>query len=119
MKGMRHKFLRKKLVPVLLLIGLSQVLFAKSKIDGDWEGALENGKLPMIFHIRLQGGSTVDSPKQNVQGMLAMASLSGNSVKVDMPGGAAEFEGVLKGSQIVGTFSQTGQKLPLTLTKSS
>lgn len=118
MKGMGYEAIRNKLTLILLLIGLSHALFAKSKIDGDWEGTLQDGKLPMIFHIHLEGASTADSPKQNAHGFPAIVTLSGNTVKIDMPNSVARFEGVLRGSQIVGTFSQSGQNYPLTLTKS-
>jgi len=118
MKEMGYEAIRKKLFLVLLVIGLSHALFAKSKIDGDWEGALQDGTLPMIFHIRLKGGSTADSPKQGAQGFPASVTLSGNTVTIKVVNSAAKFEGVLQGSQIVGTFSQSGQNFPLTLTKS-
>ena len=103
-----------------LLLAVQPVsLFSKPKIDGDWEGALQDGKLPMIFHLRLSGGSTADSPKQGVRGMPAFLSVTGKEVKISLPGGAAAFEGNLEGSHIVGTFTQSGIKFPLTLTKSS
>lgn len=116
---MEHAILRlsKKPLTIALLVGLSAALFARSKVDGVWEGTIEDGKLPMVFHIRTSGSSTVDSPKQNTAGLPATVSFSGHVVKISMPGAAAYFEGVLKGSQIVGTFMQAGKKYPMTLKK--
>ncbi|MBV8709626.1 MAG: hypothetical protein JO182_25105 [Acidobacteriaceae bacterium] len=107
------------LLIVFLLIAFSPTSFAKSKIDGDWEGVVD--KYPMVFHIQVGGGSTVDSPKQAVPiyGMPINASLNGKNVRLSMLSGTATFEGTLDGSRIVGTFSQAGSKWPMTLTKSS
>lgn len=107
------------LLIVFLLVAFSPTSFAKSKIDGDWEGMID--KYPMVFHILVGGGSTVDSPKQTIPiyGMPVFVSLSGNTVRMSMLNGTANFEGALNGSQIVGTYSQSGSKWPVTLTKSS
>lgn len=107
------------LLIVFLLVAFSPTSFGKSKIDGDWEGMVD--KYPMVFHIQVGGGSTVDSPKQTipVYGMPIFVSLSGSTVRMSMLNGAGKFEGALNGSQIVGTYSQSGSTWPVTLTKSS
>lgn len=113
------------LLVFVLLLALALTSFAKSKIDGDWEGSTENGKFFMVFHIQLNGPSTVDSPKQNIpiHGMPVNVNLTGKTVHIAIPSGAANFEGTLNGSRIIGTFSQGGpqggEKSPMTLTRSS
>lgn len=104
---------------VAVAILFCQSLFAKSKIDGDWEGTLENGKYVMVFHIRVGANCTVDSVTQMIRGMPANVEFDGSDkrVRIDMPGGGAVFEGFLKGPQIVGAFMQAGTKSPMTLTK--
>jgi hypothetical protein len=101
----------------LLFTALSRTGFAKTKIDGDWEGVVD--KYPMVFHIQIGGGCTVDSPKQAIYGTPAFVSLSGKTVRISMLGGVVTFEGTVDGSRIVGTFSETGSKWPMTLTRSS
>lgn len=103
----------------LVTLTLCSSAFAKSKIDGDWEGTLDHGKLPVVFHIKVSGGTTVDSPKQNVHGLWAVVTLEGKTVRISMPSAGAEFNGTLNKSQITGVFAQTGSNWPLTLTKSS
>jgi hypothetical protein len=102
---------------VLLFAVSSQVMFAKNKMDGDWEGVVD--KYPMVFHVLTGGGTTVDSPKQSIFGMPAFFTLTGKTVRISMLGGAATFEGTVDGPHIVGTFLETGTKYPVTLTKSS
>lgn len=108
---------------LVLIVGfallLCNPLFAKSKIDGDWEGSLDNGKYIMVFHIRVGASCTVDSPAQAIRGMPAnvLFDESDKFVRIDIPGGGAMFEGSLKGSQLVGSFRQAGSKSPMTLNR--
>jgi hypothetical protein len=104
---------------IVVAVLLCRPLVAKSKIDGDWEGSLDSGKYVMVFHIRVAGTCTVDTPAQGIRGLPANVLFDDNDkfVRIDMPGGGAAFEGSFKGSQIVGTFRQAGSKSPLTLTR--
>ena len=102
----------------LLFLTLPTSAFAKSKIDGDWEGTIDNGKLLLIFHIKASGGTTVDSPRQQVSGLWAVVRLDGKSVEISMPAAGAEFKGTVEKSRITGVFTQTGSSWPLVLTRS-
>ncbi len=102
-----------------LFVAFSPAGFAKSKIDGVWEGTIENPKLPLIFHIKMKELCTVDSPTQAIQGMPIYVRMSGKAVYINMMNGVVTYEGTLESSsRIVGTFSQAGSKYPLALTKS-
>ena len=101
------------------LATLSTSAFAKSKIDGDWEGTIDKGRVLLIFHIKVRGGTTVDSPRQQVHGLWAVVNFEGKTVQILMPGADAEFNGTLEQAHITGVFKQTGSSWPLILTRSS
>lgn len=102
---------------LLLLIAFPSLVSAKSKVDGDWAGSLEGDRFPLVFHIRIGGASTTDSPRQKVFGMPVVATMAGDSVRLAMESSGAHFDGTLEHSKLVGTFFQTGGKWPLTLTR--
>lgn len=110
-------------LPTALVIAVAVLLcsplFAKSKIDGIWEGSLDKGQYTMVFHVRVGGSCTVDSPTQGIHGMPTnvLFDEGEKTVRIDMPGGGAAFDGSLKGSQIVGTFRQAGSKSPMILNR--
>ena len=116
MQKRRAKFL---LTAFFALATLSTSALAKSKIDGDWEGTIDNGKLLLIFHIKVSGGTTVDSPRQQVHGLWAAVKFEGKTLQISMPGAGAEFNGTLEHAHITGVFKQTGSSWPLILTRSS
>ena len=89
--------------------------------EGNWQGTLEAGpvKYRLGLHItRTQEGkvaSTLDSIDQGAMGIpVEGTTVSGNSLRLDMPGLQAKFEGKLSegGESIEGTFTQ-GAALPL------
>ena len=104
---------------LLITIALCASASAKSKIDGDWQGSINanNRDFPFIFHINVGGQSSVDSPSQFVHGAILVVKLDGNNVQLAMPGAAAEFNGTLEKSQIVGVFKQSKESWPMTLTR--
>ena len=92
-------------------------------IVGDWYGTLNApGKaLPVVFHIKADGASTVDSPAQNAMGLGATTTVTDGKVKVALQAIPAAFEGVVSadGQSLVGQWGQGGGGLPLTLTRTA
>ncbi len=71
----------------------------------------------MIFHVRLHGKSTADSPSQQRFGLTTDVQRTGTAVTISMLSAGMTFTGELKGDQINGVYEQTGSRYPLTLTK--
>ena len=84
---------------------------------GTWSGALDlqGVSLTLVFNFS-EEGCTLDVPDQGAKGLKASATLTAlGAVHVDFPSIGASFEGYRLGSSIVGTFTQNGMTLPLTL----
>ena len=85
---------------------------------GTWSGQLEVSgmKLSVVFHLDDEK-PTLDSPDQGVKGIPAELErgLAGK-ITVKIPSLAASYEGQWLINKIVGTFTQMGRSLPLTLT---
>lgn len=85
---------------------------------GPWSGQLDVSgvKLSIVFHLDDEN-PTVDSPDQGVKGIPAELErgLAGK-MTVKIPSLAASYEGQWLINKIVGTFTQMGTSLPLTLT---
>lgn len=103
----------------ILIILSAIVLFAfeANSQNGTWSGKLDvqGIKISLVFH--LDGDSpTVDSPNQGVKGIpIQVERKSFGGIVINIPMLGASFEGVNVMQQIVGTFSQAGISLPLTL----
>jgi pimeloyl-ACP methyl ester carboxylesterase len=104
-----------------ILLALSAIVFfafdAASQ-DVAWSGVLDvqGTKISLVFHLDCDN-PTVDSPDQGVKGIpvqVTRKSLGGITITIPMLG--ASYEGIAMMQQIVGTFSQSGVSLPLTLT---
>ena len=98
-----------------------------SDIDGFWLGALDIGsaKLRIGFHIvNMEDGlsATADSPDQGAKGM-AVSSIArtGDKLKLEMKSIGASFEGTISEDlkSIEGTFTQSGNEIPLVLKPTS
>lgn len=85
-------------------------------IRGDWNGHIA-GRLPIIFHLGEQ--VTLDSPDQNAFGLPAALSMVDGKVVISIGAVGARFEGQLSanGQSMSGLFLQSGQRLPLTLSR--
>lgn len=96
---------------------LSAAVFAGAQ-TGTWSGRLEvqGTSLSIVFH--LDGDKpTVDSPDQGVTDLPVEVERSGaGKIIIKMPSLAARFEGQWLINKIVGTFTQMGMSIPLTLT---
>ena len=92
---------------------------------GDWSGLLQTTagtKVRLVFHIRTDAPSTLDSPDQGVTG-LAVASVSEDAGKVSFTLGAAGIHfDAQRGSApdvLDGQFHQGAASIPLTLNRSA
>jgi pimeloyl-ACP methyl ester carboxylesterase len=96
---------------------------APTGVEGEWSGALNVGpiELRLVLHLsrsadgRLTG--TLDSLDQSAPGIpLSKVTQSGRSLAIEVKAVHAAYEGRLSedGSEISGTFHQSGQDLPLT-----
>lgn len=85
---------------------------------GTWSGKLEvpGGKLSIVFHLD-DDNPTIDSPDQGVKGIEAKMERSGaGKIAIRIPSLAATYDGQWLINKIVGTFTQMGSSIPLTLT---
>jgi len=94
-------------------------------LDGTWLGNLDTGavKLRIVFHLAATADgltATMDSPDQNVKGILATsATRNGSSLVIEMKQMAGKFEGKINPglSSIDGTWTQGPASLPLVLAR--
>ena len=94
-----------------------------SDIDGTWQGTLEYGqgmKLRVVAHIANTADGltvTMESPDQGATAIPAAITRTGDTVKLDIQVVGASFEGKIGPGidTMVGTFTQNGMPLPLTL----
>ena len=122
---MKRPFLPLALLVLLTALPLFAEPVAQEAIAGTWSGSLDIGgtKLPLVFHLALQGGSlaaTMDSPSQGVTGIAASTvAFAEGKVVIAFKAMRAIFTGELSkdGLSISGTWSQGGMNLPLGLAR--
>ncbi len=94
-------------------------------MEGSWSGSLKLGAqtLRIVFHFKRtsegEWAGTLDSPDQGAFGIaISRITLEGRKLTVRVDSISGVFEGTLSedGKQIVGEWSQLGNKFPLTLT---
>ena len=111
----------KSFIVVLMLLA-SFAGFAQ-EITGSWNGllAVQGQKLRLVFNIsKAENGfqATLDSPDQNAFGIPASeVSFANNQLKVVVKQIGLEYNGILQGDSIVGTFNQMGLKAPMVLSQ--
>jgi pimeloyl-ACP methyl ester carboxylesterase len=92
---------------------------------GDWSGLLDTGtgvKLHLVFHVRADGGSTLDSPDQNAMGLpVSGVTEADGKVRFDLASLHIAFEAPhASGAKTLdGKLLQGGGAFPLTLTWSA
>ncbi len=91
-------------------------------LTGTWRGVISMGlnKLPLVFNFEEDAEgvttATMDSPKQNAKGIpLDVKFCSADSVSLECKMINASYKGKISDNKIVGTFTQNGFNLPLTL----
>jgi len=109
-------------VPLLFTRAPKRAEVTPSDIDGTWAGTLDAGvaRLRVLFHItNTPYGlvATMESPDQGAQRLVATASRTGSSLKLEVRQIAGTFEGTVDAARtaIEGTWSQGGARVPLIL----
>jgi uncharacterized protein len=119
------------LFPFVILILLicypmtAQVSAFKTILPGSWLGTINSGaiELRIIFNLSLAGKdsliATLDSPDQGAKNIkLGKVTLTGETIKISAPALMGEYNGTVKSdSTIVGTWTQTGNSMPVNLKK--
>mgnify|MGYP003301038536 CR=1 FL=1 len=102
-------------------IALAQGVNNTTTLVGSWIGKLSFGsrELNIGLNIEQQDGyvvCTLDSPDQGVKGIGCYKNLlTDEAIKVTVSAIGASYEAEVINGELVGTFSQSGLKLPLTL----
>jgi len=121
----------RNLTAVMLVCGwlLSPSLArADPDIAGTWLGKLSVGEVSLRVAFNLKHDAkgawsgTLDSPDQNAYGIaIDTVKLEGTTLKITIAMIQGSFEGQWQASpeQIIGTWTQVGRDLPLTLTRSA
>ena len=93
-------------------------------LHGSWSGKLGTGRteLTIVFNFSTDADGaftvTMDSPDQGAEGIAAELDKDAlPALSINIPSVFAAYSGMLYRGQIMGTFSQGGMSLPLTLTK--
>lgn len=94
---------------------------------GSWNGTLSFGsmKVRLVFHIAEKDSeltATFDSPDQGARGLaFDKVSINENTISLGFTLNNAQFDGALQSDNktIEGSWTQSGQKLPLTVSKTS
>ena len=113
----------------LFLLGLSCQGFAQTPpkgFEGWWQGTLEPGgtKLRLVLTVTKSDAGTyagkLDSLDQGATLPIDTITVNSDAVRVEIKSAAIVFEGVLnkERTELTGTFTQAGQKLPLTFKRS-
>ncbi len=108
----------------IFLLALLQLFSVRAdEITGSWHGQLDiqGVKLNLLFHINKQDEvftSTMDSPDQGAIGIATTkTTFTDNKLKITIAKIGGQFKGTLTNNQLIGHFSQSGMRLPLTLIK--
>ena len=105
----------KKILTIAAILLAAAV--SASAQSGTWSGKLEvqGMELPIVFHLEDEN-PTADSPDQGARGIpIEVDRKATGAIVIRIPSLGAVFEGQWVLRQIVGTFTQMGVSLPLTL----
>ena len=108
-----------------LIYALSFCTLYAQDITGDWEGelAVQNIKLPLVFHIKKDGANytaTMDSPDQGVTGMpVEKATFENGELMLSIPAGGITYTAKPDAAfaKLEGTFTQMGNSTPLNMVR--
>src|SRR5688500_1015360 len=117
------------LLMLLLLLGLSCHVFGQTPakdFDGSWQGTLDVGgtKLRLALTVTKSDAGVyagkLDSLDQGATLPIDTITVNGDAVRWEIKSPAILFEGTLnkERTELTGTFTQSDQKLPLTLKRS-
>ena len=107
----------------LLLFGFAAAQ-TPADLAGRWSGSIEIPGSPLEVLVTFTAeeglGGTIDIPAQGAEGLpLENVSADGQQISFAIQGvpGAPTFEGQLEAGEIRGTFTQSGQEFPFTLSR--
>lgn len=107
------------LFALLMLVGQ---VFAQS-LSGTWNGALkiQNSSLRVVFNIKQTDNgyiSTMDSPDQGAKDIpVTSTGFQSPNLKLEIKNAGIEYNGILKGDEIIGIFKQGNQEFPMNLSR--
>lgn len=111
---------------ILLCAILLGTICARSQTEsilGDWYGELkaQGSQLRLVFHIKENNDiltATMDSPDQMAFDLPASkVTFEDQNLTISVPKFGIKYSGKLENDQIVGTFNQAGQELPMNLVR--
>jgi len=106
--------MKRLLTIAILLLGFFPWASAQT---GTWSGKIEvqGSELPLVFHLN-EENPTMDSPGQGVRDIpIEVERTLTGQITVKIPSIGATYKGQWLAKQIVGTFTQFGASVPLTL----
>lgn len=108
---------------ILLIAFLTSITIMAQDITGKWNGVLkvQGTQLRLVFNVsKSENGltSTMDSPDQGANGIQVTKTTFENSkIMFEVANARIEYDGELKGDEIIGTFKQGGQEFPMNLSR--
>ncbi|MBK9228629.1 MAG: alpha/beta fold hydrolase [Ignavibacteria bacterium] len=114
-----------KTILILLTMLLTSSSLTAQDITGQWNGVLkvQGTQLRLVFNVdKTDSGysSTLDSPDQGANGIpVTNTTFEDPKIKFEVANLGIEYIGELKENEITGTFKQSGQEFPLTLSRTA
>lgn len=129
MSALRRKNMKNRLLMLLFLLGLSCQVLGQTPakdFEGSWQGTLEAGgqKLRLVVTVTKSDAGAyagkLDSLDQGATIPIDTITVNGDAVRFEIKSAAVVFEGALnkERTELIGTFTQGGQQLPLTFKRS-
>ena len=106
-----------KATRIITTVFIALASLAAHAQEGAWNGELNimGTKLPLVFNFS-GDGCTMDSPSQGAKGIPAEKTIKDDgTIKVSVTMIGATFEGKMENDEIIGTYTQNGFHIPLTL----
>jgi hypothetical protein len=98
---------------LLLTLGCSAL---SQTLQGDWKGTLSapSGNIPCVFHLDAAGGGTLTAQNSTVP---LHYSANGSQITITVSSINGSYAATVTGNQMNGTWTQSGQGVPLTVTR--
>ena len=112
-----------KAISILLITFLTSFTLTAQDITGQWYGVLkvQGIQLRLVFNVTNSDHgyrSTMDSPDQGATGIpVTNTTFENSKIKFEVANARIEYNGELNGNEIVGTFKQNGQEIPMNLSR--
>ncbi len=112
-----------KKISILLFLVILSIKVAAQDIKGQWNGVLkvQGQQLRLVFNVtKTEKGfsSTMDSPDQGAKDLpVTNTTFENPKIKFELANMRIEYNGELKGSEIIGVFKQGGQEFPMNLSR--